>query len=201
MSNFTAVPSKAVGDVFSQSMWQDSIQQNLNYGVARPLADLILGSPTSVFDFTSIDAGFAHLLLVAYLRTSGTVTADQLVVRFNNDSAADYDYQRMTAANAALSSAALAAQTIGRGGVYPGASDGANRFGAVSILIPYYAGASNFKTYLAQSAAVDANAANSTLDTTSGVWRSASPINRVTLFTSTGSFTADSRVTLYGLPF
>ena len=51
---FTVVPDKSSGDPVTLAMW-DSIKDNLNKGVMRPIATaLVTGSPASSIVFSSI---------------------------------------------------------------------------------------------------------------------------------------------------
>jgi hypothetical protein len=166
----------------------------------QQIADTTLGASAANIDFTSIASTFAHLLVIAYTRADNAVGAQDLLCRFNADTAANYDSQYVRG-NAATASAAesFAATSIAVGGA-PGTSAGANLFGMSAFIVPHYTNAANNKIisalYLDKT-----GTATSNLDVrlVLGAWRSNSAINRVTLLSAAGNLVSGSRATLYGL--
>lgn len=155
-----------------------------------------LGAPAASVDITGIIDDYAHLLIVASL---GSDTASNIGVnlRFNNDSAANYDRQYVAgnaASASALESFAVAAITVGNINSLIGASP-------VMVLVPNYAStALGHKPALALSGLKTSTAtAGMSIFATFGSWRSTAAINRVTLLAASGNFAAGSRVTIYGM--
>jgi len=200
---YVAVPDKAVGDIFTETMWDVSIKDNMNKGVLRPIGDNLLVSGAASVSFSSIATDWAHLLAILFVRMEGLVTMATGSIRFNNDSGANYDWvDQLTTAATTMNSFELFAQTqIGMGtNDIPGASAGANLFGSVYMLIPNYANSSNHKLV---TGLVGSKSGTSTGNVKaaqfSGFWRSTAAINRVDFFSGAGNWAAGSRFALFGV--
>lgn len=74
-----------------------------------PLASTTIGVATSTVTWSSIPQTYKNLMIVANCRTTEVATASDILLRFNNDSAADYANLNVTADNAS-GTAALAIQ-------------------------------------------------------------------------------------------
>lgn len=162
----------------------------------------LTGSAVSI-DLTSLPTSYAHLLILAYIRTDRAATLDNLSLRFNNDSTAIYDYNYTVAsASGAPSSVAATAQTAIRiAPNIPGATATANRFGCIAFLVNHYAGTANHKVatgnYWSLSGTTTADVFTGTCG---GNWRSAAAISRITIFPELGTnLVSGCRVTVYGL--
>jgi hypothetical protein len=170
-------------------------------GALTQLASTVLGASAPSIDFSGIAATLTHLLIVYYLRSDAATTNDNLLIRFNNDSGANYDMQadRAFAATPAANEA-LAATSINCTSCLCGANAPANVFAGGTIEIHNYANASNNKT----ASVVGGSKGGTTTGTLiasriAGFWRSSAAINRVTLLPATGNFVTGSLATLYGL--
>lgn len=167
------------------------------------ISDSTLGSD-GTFSFTSIANTYKHLKLVCYLRTDRGSTQDDLGVRFNNDTAANYDgYAAQTNGTGPTStgSEALAATSWKTTNGCVGSSATANVFGSAEITIPYYAGTSNQKAaHVSIAKKIGTSTGNLYVISGLGAWRSTAAISRVDLLPLVGTnFKTGSRVTLYGL--
>lgn len=167
------------------------------------ISDSTLGGD-GVFSFTSIAGTFKHLQLVCYLRTDRAATEDDLGIRFNNDTAANYDGYAFKASGTGPTTAAgeaLAATSIKQTNGCVGTNATANVFGSCTILIPHYAGTANQKVaQISISKKIGTATGNLHVMTGVGGWRSTAAITRVDLLPLVGTnFKAGSRVTLYGL--
>jgi hypothetical protein len=166
-----------------------------------------------VFDTTlgaaaaSIDTGavlpttYAHMRIEVYARTdSATNGVDAINLRFNNDSAANYDFQLGTFSAATATASESFAATSAQGGLAVGGAAGANLFAVSVYEIAHYGGSANNK---AVSGLASAKAGTTTgkmqVQPFGGFWRSSAAINRVTLIPSSGNFAAGTRVTVYVL--
>lgn len=197
---FVSVPDKAAGDVFTEAMWDTYVRDNLNAGVHRPLFDSTLGGTAGNIDITSIPQTFAHLAIVIYARSDAAANAAAMWLRFNNDTAANYDYETGTTVATTVTAAESFAQTVSRIGRCPAATGTANRFSTTEVLIGHYTGGTNHKTYDARSASMEGTTTGTLQrETNAGGWRVATAISRVTLGLFSGSFVAGTRATLYGL--
>jgi hypothetical protein len=163
--------------------------------------DTTLGASAANVDVTSISATYAHLLVVIYARGDNASVNTGIQIRFNGDSAANYDYQLMRAAGATVSNVAEGfGQTSASMGLCPANTAGANLFGAQVVFIPHYAGASNNKVLvLVSSHKYGTSTTNIIAELDAGFWRSNAAINRITLLPAAGNFVTGTRVTVYGM--
>lgn len=74
-----------------------------------PIASTTLGAPASSVSWTSVPQTYKNLMIVANCRTTEVATASDILLRFNNDTNADYANLNVTADNAS-GTAALAIQ-------------------------------------------------------------------------------------------
>lgn len=173
-------------------------------GVFLLVNDTILAAAAASYDVQNISGGRA-LQLEAYLRTDRAANGeDDIGVRFNNDSGANYDgYDvRMNAGTptfGVLSS--LAASSARLGNLACGDGAGANLFAAATLRVPHYNGTANFKQIIAHGyKRVGTSAGDLAVVVGGGGWRSGNAINRVTVIPITGAnFKIDSRFSLYTL--
>lgn len=199
--SFSTVPDKATGDVFTEALWDTYVRDNLNKGVIRPLADTSLAAPAATVDLQSIPADFVSLLLVAYLRGDQAVSFTGVFIRFNNDTGANYDYQHVTGNAATAAAAETLAGTSIQVGQAPHANAVGNSYAAIAVEIPNYVQGTNHKAVNSASALKTGTSTGGLVVLhAAGFWRNAAAINRITLLMSSGSFVANSRVSLYGLP-
>src|SRR5437879_836374 len=121
---YTALPTKNPGDLLTSTLWNTYLQGNADSGFRRMLADTTLGVAAATIDFLSIPATFAHLLLELYGRGDTALTAANVNIRFNGDSAANYHWQNLDGggATAQASDAGAAAVTSGLAGNIPAAN-------------------------------------------------------------------------------
>jgi hypothetical protein len=149
------------------------------------------------YDFTSIPQVWTHLLVVAFVLDGAGGSLDALNIRFNNDTAANYYYQRLRGeASTASASETLAATSAVIGNVPAVSTAG---FSSIALWIPNYAAVQKH-TYTSQSFGnYGISSGNLRLDYFGGYWNSAAAINRVTVFPGAGSFVDGSIATLYGM--
>ena len=164
------------------------------------LADTTLASAAASVDLTSIPAHWTNLMLVVYGRGDFGAVGVTGCLRFNNDSAGNYDQEILRGNNATASALNALASTSISIGSFPGASGTANYFGMCAVLIPNYANAVGQKASIAWGAARFTSAATDMYnDIVGGFWRSTAAINRVTVFPNSGNFEVGTRVSLYGM--
>lgn len=198
---FTIVPDKANGDVFTEAMWDTYIKDNLNTGVPVLLGESTLGATTASVTFSSIPSSWAHLLVVGYCRTDNAVVAQDCAVRFNSDTGANYDRQYHSGAAAATGAGETFGATSAAGWNCPGASAGANLFGAFDLWVPYYANSANNKTFCSEwNYKHGTSSGNLGVGVSAGFWRSNSAITSLTLLPQAGSFVSGCRFSLWGYP-
>lgn len=157
---------------------------------------------TSGSGATLLPTGFRHLFFEWYARGDTAATSANILVRLNNDSAANYDYQRISGSAAnATAAEALAATSITLG-AFPAATATANYFGVGQGKVMHYNGAVGNKLVLGQDAYFTANTTGTGItESYAGKWRTAAAaITRLDLLPSAGNFIAGSLFTLWGLP-
>lgn len=164
------------------------------------ISDTTLGGSAANIDISSIVGTYAHLFVVVYARGDVAAGSPALWVRFNGDTAANYDYQQLQSTAATVNASESFGVTAITAGLFPGNSAGANLFGVCIGFIPHYAGSSNNKMALATSAFKTGVATGNLVNQLNGgSWRSNAAINRITLLPNSGNFVAGTRVTLYGM--
>lgn len=165
-----------------------------------PIADVLLASPQATIDFASIPQGYAHLFLVFQGRHSGAAP-DVMAIRFNGDSGANYDFEKVQPNGSTTTSFEFLAQTSLQSYNLPGTNAPGTTPGSVVVDIPNYAATAFEKTCHLEAFMKTTLVAGAMYDQfLGGTWRSTAAINRITLSTNSGSsFVAGTRVTLYGI--
>lgn len=166
---------------------------------AGSISDTTLGSAAANINVTSIPGGYAHLLIHLYARSDNASANTTCLMRFNGDTAANYDYQQLrgsattsTAAEAFAQTSMLVANAI------PANTATANVFGGIDIWIPNYAGSANNKCAISSFAHKEGTATtNLQAGETAAFWRSNSAITQVTLLPGAGNFNTGTRMTVY----
>jgi hypothetical protein len=194
--SYTALPTKNPGDLLTSALWNTYLQGNADSGFARMLADTTLVAAAASISFASIPATFAHLMLVGLARGDTAATSIALQLRFNNDSAANYNVEVLTATAAVAAAATNTGLTAGWGNAIPAATAAAGHFSPVVIFIPNYASATPDKSLFG----LGFLPANPQLQIAGSLWASTAAINRIDLFAGAGNLLAGTRFTLYGLP-
>lgn len=150
------------------------------------------------FDFTNIPSTAKHLIIEGVIRGEKAAAFDDLQARINGDTGNNYDAQRH-AGNVATSSAAqslAAAQwPLGQPAA---ASASAGIFSYFKLVFPYYADTLHRKTgYFNSSEVLAESTGNFVVRQGLLHWRSASAINRITLFFAGGDVAEGSKASLY----
>ncbi len=161
--------------------------------------ETVADGSSGTVSITGIPATFRDLVLVVRGRGDTAATSVGVALRFNNDSGANYDDERVTGANAALSESTSVSGTSATIGSLPAASGLANDVGLIELAIQDYRGT----TFLKAAAGLNAYrtgglAANFVLQMRAAYWRSQAAINRVDVIASAGNFASGSVISLYG---
>lgn len=173
----------------------------LNGTAYKRISAGVLASPAASFDFTSIPSSYRSLHIILVARGTTAATAQSVVLRLNNDSAANYDTQAMYASATTPASFELLAQTSIQVGTVPASTATATVAGHLLIDLPLYASSTFQKTVEAQGAhKVGTATGNLTTRKTSGFWRSTATITQVTLSPAADNFDTGSFAVLYGVP-
>lgn len=163
------------------------------------VADQLLGS-AGTFDFTAIAQTYLHLEIWVQARATNAA-ATAVLMTFNNDSAANYDYQLVTGSAAVASATDSIGATGIRIGAASGSGDTAARTAICVVRIPNYAATTFSKECRSEGGRVSADSTTNVVNEMSfGSWRDTSAISRVTIAPQAGAtFVTGSRATLYGL--
>jgi hypothetical protein len=168
--------------------------------ITQVFNSLLSGSAAS-FDVTGISQLFSNLLIVGYLRGDTAAATTGAILRLNNDSAANYDEERVTG-NAA---AAGAAESLGGTGmtiaIIPANTATAGYFGAIFTIIPAYTNATGNKPVISPFWEASSNlTAVQFAGVAGGKWRTtATAVTRITVLPGAGNFVAGSQLSIYGL--
>lgn len=166
------------------------------------VAEGVLGSPASNVDITSIPSTYRHLMLMILARGDTAAADTGARMRFNNDTAANYDAQAHEAfGNSNTYGFEFQAGTSMYLGEIPANTATANVFAGLLVHIPYYASTVAQKVAMCQVAQKFGTTSDDLMvGIAGGYWRNTAAINRITVFPSAGNFQTDTVVTLYGLP-
>jgi hypothetical protein len=157
-------------------------------------------SGTGALSFTSIPATFSDLMLQGIVRGSPAAGAALMLMRFNGDSGANYDNERIDGGGAAPAASSGAAATSSIVGTIPHASSAANVFAPFTLIVPGYADTSHYKAWTANVAMHDPGV-TATVTISGGQWRSTAAVTQIALSSNNGwtnNFVAGTRVTLLG---
>jgi hypothetical protein len=125
-------------------------------------------------------------------------TATNILMRFNNDSAANYDYQTHSASATTATAVEGLAQTALVIGQMPANNATASVFGQCSSEMAQYAGTTGQKTANSRwSHKTGTGTGNLQVAQVAGFWRSTAAISRITLLPAAGNFAIGTRATLY----
>lgn len=167
----------------------------------RKIATVAGDGAITTFDFPTIPTFFDSLLILGTARIDTAVLEANLQLRFNDDSAVNYSWQKLLGSNAAASAIADGSETEIDVGLIPGASADANHVGQFEIRILGHQQAIFYKTltslmgHIPNTGPVDFDVGLFT-----GLWRDTSPITRITLLNSSGgALVTGVSATLYGL--
>lgn len=168
------------------------------------------GGPEILFDSTlggnaaSIDSGaggfsgaYDVLEIYALVRTTEAAVQSSALLRFNNDSAGNYDHQRVGAQNITVFAAAAVAQTSILL-LVPGASADTGAAAQIRGSILGYSQTTFHKT-IEITALYGEDTADSNLGSIfGGRWRNTAAITRIQLLAGSGNLLAGSRLLIYG---
>lgn len=168
-------------------------------GMARIEIQVLTGGLSSI-TFSSIPPTVNHLVLMWQARGEAVATSAALLLRFNGDTTAAYDYSLNQTANSTNTATTATAQTAVRGGIMTAASAAAGLAGAGVITI-YNINGTAFQKELTYECHVrlGTGAADIVREDGAGNWRSTSAITSLTVLASSSNLAASSLFTLYGV--
>ena len=156
----------------------------------------LTGSQASV-TFSSIPSTYKHLQIRAIMLGS-TSGVDAPYIRYNGDTAANYTFHSLLGEGAAARSQGLINQTSTNIGAFWNGLVGSSPSASIIDVLDY-ASVDKFKTTRSFTGQ-DNNSTLGSVGMGSGVWRSTSAINSITIFNSgTTTFSQYSSFALYGI--
>lgn len=161
------------------------------------IEELDLTSDTS---FTVPD-GYEDLVLVVVARTNTAAVGEELGVRINGDSAANYVRNRLLQNGGGVTGQEALADTEMRLMAVPAASSPAGSFGVMRAVLPGYGSTSIHKVMVGQSAEAQTYSSSQVYSRTgSSWWKNTAAITSLQIVpVSGGAFVAGSKARLYGV--
>ena len=164
-----------------------------------PISDTVLGT-TQASITVNLPSTYQHALIYVSGRSDVATAGNQVYIRLNGDSAANYDTETVIAAAATNTASESLAQTQAHAGWIPGSTTPAGSVGKTVIELLDYNDTTHHKMMTSRCALTEG--------TTSGLifhsvhttrWRSTAAATSFTLLPPSGNFTAGTRVTVYGM--
>jgi hypothetical protein len=152
---------------------------------------------SSSISFTSIVGTYKHLQLRGFARGTGAAASYAINMRFNSDSATNYNVHGLYGDGSSAAAFGVANATVVQIDRITGAGATANNFGSFVADILDYANTNKYKT--ARILGGFDNNGSGEIDFDSGAWRSTSAITSITLTLGTGNFAQYSSFALYGI--
>jgi hypothetical protein len=164
------------------------------------LYDNIAAGAIASWDVSTGLTGYNHLKIVCHGRGDTASANVGVIIRFNNDSGANYAAQRVGGSAATAAAAEINSTASPIIGAMTGSTATANHAGGFEVTVPNYAGTTFFKgAYSVGGFASALTTTNLEVDAREVVWASTAAITRVTILPSAGNFILGSRLTIYGL--
>lgn len=156
-------------------------------------------SGVGTITFSSLGA-FTHLRIVWNGRGTEVATSSTITLRFNADTGANYDLERVQGSATTASAAEVIAGTSINVGTITAASGAANQAASGEIVIYDYRGTTFQKNITSMVVCKRADStANILQQSFGGAWRNTAAITSITLLLSAGNYVAGSKFTLYGM--
>lgn len=160
-------------------------------------AVVVGGGGAASVAFSAISAAYRHLLIVFACRSDDGAT-QALLLQFNGDTTANYDWEAGSFIDGGAFAGNSAGATSIRVAVMTNSSGSALAMAAGSILLPYYSTTTQDKSAVGSGVLVDPASANRNVS--GGAWRTANAaITGISIFPAAGSFVANSSFSLYGI--
>lgn len=168
-------------------------------GAVVLLASVTTSLLQATVSFSSISPGYSDLLIAVRGASHLAATSDTILINFNGDAAANYDFQQIGFEGGTSFSGGSVAQTSANCGYLPGASSPLAAQGMTDITIGGYALTAFQKGFTFLTGA-RFSTTTTTIPAASGygAWENAAAINAVVLSLLGGPFANGTLVNLYG---
>jgi len=190
---------KQIADV--QKRVDGLIKPEVPLGLSLISESVFTGSATFVA-FGSLPQGFRNLMLVVQARSDQASETEGVLVQFNGDASAAYDWERLTSNSATVAGLATRAATSIQFGLCEGANSRASNFSPTFGYVFGYALTTAEKWTISANATFgDVSAdADLFLQIRAGRWRNTAAVQQVTFLPVTGpNFVSGSRFQVYGI--
>jgi hypothetical protein len=180
------------------AVWTGSAWCYLVTEVGQPL---VLAAPQASVTFNP-PSSVNHLMIKWHARTTSGNTSDNMQLRFNGDSASNYDWQIMAGLNATVSTTPGLGDTKILAGTVVGGTGSAGFFGCGEIEVPGWSQGANGHTATATGkwyACWSNSAATSQVGTMGALYTPSAAMTSATLSPAAGSFAAGSVFSMYAL--
>ena len=164
------------------------------------IATVTVGSGgVSSIDFLAIPQNYTDLVLKLSLKSNNTSGGENVWIRFNGDSGANYATRRLYGSGTGTASDTGGTTTyINAAEINDSIAASANAFGNAELYIPNYT-LSTFKSVSAD-AVMEANQTTIYMGINAGVWNSTAAITSIAMTVQVGTlFVINSTATLYGI--
>lgn len=202
VSSVTKLVASSAFTVTDDSSGQVTLALGASSGTAGAMvliSDVTSTAAVASIAFTSIPGTYKSLMIHLQGRGDSTAaTTVNLLARFNSDTGTNYDWQRVSGNGASAGSSGATAQSSIQVAYLCTANSPANTPGAVSAIVPNYAGVTYHKQILSEDM-IRFDTSNTEVDQFGGNWRSTAAITDISLFPSAGNFLTGSRATLWGM--
>lgn len=169
-------------------------------GIGAVLFDSTLGSAATNIDTgaSGIAGGYHWIEFRLLLRTDEVVTRSGAILRFNNDSAGNYDVEQLRGLGTGVASAGAVAQT-GINMEVPGASASANYAAPVVASMPAYTDTTFYKSIQIQDGYNHGTATSNFVSLYVGSWRNTGAVTRASVTAqSAANLITGSRMMIVG---
>lgn len=174
-------------------------QEHLGVSCQQIAEQVLTGSAANI-DFVNIPQTYRDLLLTFNGRSDDTPSFVNMSMRFNGDTAANYDTEYLKGVSATASATESPNSIRVVIGMICAAAAPANKAGFVVARILDYTSAVWEKMVTSTWGFKTADAAGGIdVGHSAGFWRNVAPITQVTIYPATGNYVADSRATLWGM--
>lgn len=164
---------------------------------------VVSGSPNGSITFSGIPSGYKDLMIVFQARDTNNTNADgssRMIIN-GDTTAANYTSTQYTIGSGATTTTNTAAASSS--GIVvaniPGVINQANALASGRILIPNYAGTTFYKSFLTQYESCFNSGFTISAGVMTGIWKSTTAINSITISCSYTAFADGSTFSLYGM--
>lgn len=163
-------------------------------GSMYPLGTFILSSAQASVEFTNIPQTYTHLQIRGF-GISGTTP--RIYIQYNSDTSSNYTYHFVQGSGNSSSASSTSGSNQTENWLFVNGFIGANNPAPFIVDVLDYKNANKFKTIRS----LEGNDNNSAgyIALASGLWRSTNAITSIKIYVSTGTFSANSTFSLYGV--